>query len=129
MKIGSDVSPVAHRCRQLEALLQDHLENFNIHQEGIVSRMPKQLRGMTMREFGEKYKGDIGLALRGFQKDRLAAAGADANFGEIDKTMRKRKFLENHEAELTATASSDARPLKAGASCPHRWLISGSLPS
>lgn len=120
----ADVRPVAHRCRQLEALLQDHLENFNIHQEGLVSRMPKQVRSMTMREFGEKYNGDIQLALRGFQKDRLAAAGADANFGEIDKTMRKRKFLENHEAELTATVPSDARPLKAGALSPPSWRIS-----
>lgn len=122
----ADVRPVAHRCRQLEALLQDHLENFNIHQEGLVSRMPKQVRSMTMREFGEKYNGDIQLALRGFQKDRLAAAGADANFGEIDKSMRKRKFLENHEAEVTATMASDARPLKAGTLSLRSWLISVS---
>lgn len=71
---------------------------------------------MTMREFGDKYNGDIQLALRGFQRDRLAAAGADANFGEIDKSMRKRKFLENHEAERPASRESEARPSKSGMS-------------
>jgi len=72
---------------------------------------------MTMREFGEKYNGDIQLALRGFQRDRLAAAGADANFGEIDKSMRKRKFLENHDAEKsTVSKEANSRPLKAGES-------------
>ncbi|KAJ2913910.1 hypothetical protein MD484_g6496, partial [Candolleomyces efflorescens] len=109
---------VAHRCRQLEAMLQDHLEHFTIHQEGQVSRIPKQVRGMTMREFGEKYNGDIQLALRGFQKDRLAAAGADANFGEIDKNMRKRKFLENHEIERSVSRESDSRPLKTAKTAP-----------
>ncbi|KAF6757484.1 hypothetical protein DFP72DRAFT_891248 [Ephemerocybe angulata] len=102
---------VAHRCRQLEAILQDHLENFTIHQEG-------QVRTMTMREFGEKYNGDTQLALRGYQKDRLAAAGADANFGDIDKSMRKRKFLENHEVEKPAARESDSRPLKAAKTIP-----------
>ncbi|KAF5338931.1 hypothetical protein D9611_008748 [Ephemerocybe angulata] len=109
---------VAHRCRQLEAILQDHLENFTIHQEGQVSRIPKQVRTMTMREFGEKYNGDTQLALRGYQKDRLAAAGADANFGDIDKSMRKRKFLENHEVEKPAARESDSRPLKAAKTIP-----------
>ncbi|KAJ2935151.1 hypothetical protein H1R20_g1943, partial [Candolleomyces eurysporus] len=109
---------VAHRCRQMEAMLQDHLENFTIHQEGQVSRIPKQVRGMTMREFGEKYNGDIQLALRGFQKDRLTAAGADSNFGEIDKSMRKRKFLENHDIERSVSRESDSRPLKTAKTTP-----------
>ena len=91
-------------------MLQDHLEHFTIHQEGQVSRIPKQVRGMTMREFEEKYNGDIQLALRGFQKDRLTAAGADANFGEIDKSMRKRKFLENVDNDKGINPSSRRNP-------------------
>lgn len=54
---------------------------------------------MTMREFGEKYEGNIQSALRGFQKERLTAAGGDATLGEIDKSMRKRKWVASQEAE------------------------------
>ncbi|KAG2009848.1 hypothetical protein CC2G_012728 [Coprinopsis cinerea AmutBmut pab1-1] len=103
---------VAHRCRQFEAWLQDRLEHFTIHQEGQVSRIPKQVRGMTMREFGEKYNGNIQLALRGFQKDRLAAAGVGPDFGEIEKSMRKRKFLPNPDGEKGTAKDSDPRPSK-----------------
>ncbi|XP_006462722.1 hypothetical protein AGABI2DRAFT_207297 [Agaricus bisporus var. bisporus H97] len=98
---------VAHRTRQFESFLADHLENFTIHQEGQISRIPKQVRSMTMREFGEKYQGNIQAALRGYQKERLVAAGADADFGEIDKTMRKRKWVEGIEAEMEKNSSKD----------------------
>ncbi|KAF5360527.1 hypothetical protein D9756_004747 [Leucocoprinus leucothites] len=98
---------VAHRSRQFESWLADRLENFTIHQEGQVSRIPKQVRSMTMREFGEKYQGDIQAALRGYQKERLVAAGADANFEEIDKSVRKRKWVEGVEAELEKGGTKD----------------------
>ncbi|CAA7261343.1 unnamed protein product [Cyclocybe aegerita] len=100
---------VAHRTRQFEAWLTDRLENFTIHQEGQVSRIPKQVRAMTMREFGEKYEGNIQSALRGFQKERLAAAGADATLGEIDKSVRKRKWVASQEAETEASGSSQPK--------------------
>jgi len=90
---------VAHRNRQFEARLADTLENFKRHQEGQVSRIPKQVRNMTMREFGEKYEGNIQSALRGFQKERLTAAGGDVTLGEIDKSMRKRKWVASQEVE------------------------------
>ncbi|KAJ3573213.1 hypothetical protein NP233_g2577 [Leucocoprinus birnbaumii] len=98
---------VAHRTRRFEAWLEDRLETFNIHQEGQVSRIPKQVRSMTMREFGEKYQGNIQAALRGYQKERLVAAGADANFGEIDKSERKRKWVEGVEAEMEKNGVKD----------------------
>jgi hypothetical protein len=62
---------------------------------------------MTMREFGEKYQGNIQAALRGYQRERLVAAGADADFGEIDKSMRKRKWVEGIEAEMEKNSSKD----------------------
>jgi hypothetical protein len=55
--------------------------------------MPKQVRAMTMREFGKKYEGNVQSALRGYQKERLVAAGVDATPGEMDKSMRKRKWI------------------------------------
>ncbi|KAF9475643.1 hypothetical protein BDN70DRAFT_883455 [Pholiota conissans] len=100
---------VAHRTRQFEAWLADQLENFTMHQEGQVSRIPKQVRTMTMREFGEKYDGNIQSALRGFQKEKLAAAGADATLGEIDKSMRKRKWVASQETEAETSGSSQFR--------------------
>jgi Nbl1 / Borealin N terminal len=108
---------VAHRTRQFEAWLKDRLENFTIHQEGQVSRIPKQVRAMTMREFGQKYEGNIQSALRGYQKDRLVAAGGDATLGEIDKSLRKRKWIESQEAEAELSQPKDAdsqRALKNG---------------
>lgn len=94
---------VAHRTRQFEAWLTDRLENFTMHQEGQVSRIPRQVRTMTMHEFGDKYDGNIQSALRGFQKERLAAAGADATLGEIDKSIRKRKWAASQDLEAEAS--------------------------
>ena len=115
----SPPSIVAHRTRQFESWLADRLENFTIHQEGLVSRIPRQVRSMTMREFGEKYQGNVQAALRGFQTERLVAAGADANFGEIDKSARKRKWVEGVEAEMEKGATKDgenSRVAKSGKS-------------
>ncbi|PPQ65846.1 hypothetical protein CVT26_000780 [Gymnopilus dilepis] len=100
---------VAHRTRQFEAWLSDRLEHFTMHQEGQIFRIPKQVRTMTMREFGQKYEGNIQLALRGYQKERLAAAGADATLGEIDKSMRKRKWVASQENEAEASGSSQPK--------------------
>ncbi|PBK97641.1 hypothetical protein ARMGADRAFT_987451 [Armillaria gallica] len=102
---------VAHRTRQLQSWLAGGLENFKIHQEGHVSRIPKQVRGMTMREFGEKYNGNVQAALRGVQREKLTSAGNDPAFGEIDKNMRKRKWLASQDQEATADPS-EPRALK-----------------
>jgi hypothetical protein len=57
-----------------------------------------------MREFGDKYKGDVQAALRGLQRERMgvgAEAGAGSRSGdiEIDKSTRKRKWVASVEAE------------------------------
>ena len=64
-----------------------------MQQEGQISRIPKQVRAMTLREFGKKYEGNVQSALRGYQKERIVAAGGDATLGEIEKSMRKRKWI------------------------------------
>ncbi|KAJ6619452.1 hypothetical protein B0H10DRAFT_1161977 [Mycena sp. CBHHK59/15] len=93
---------VNHRRLQFKSWLNDHLENFSIHQEGLVSRIPKQVRAMKMREFGAKYNGNIQAALRGVQRDKFVAAGAT----EIDKSTRKRKWVASQEAEHDASGDS-----------------------
>jgi hypothetical protein len=95
---------VAHRTRQLEAWLADALQNFLIHQEGQISRIPKPVRSITMREF-QKYDGDVQAALRGLQQAKL---GGGPFGGEMDKNTRKRKWVASQEAEAHASGSGSA---------------------
>jgi Nbl1 / Borealin N terminal len=99
--------PVEHKVRQFEAWLSDTLENFRIHQEGQVSRVPKLVRALTMREFGEKYNGDVQAALRGLQRERMGVGGEPGGAGdiEIDKSTRKRKWVASVEAEAEGSKS------------------------
>ncbi|KAJ4482260.1 hypothetical protein J3R30DRAFT_3699681 [Lentinula aciculospora] len=83
---------VQHRTRQFRSWLEDQLEGFKIHQENTISRIPKPVRAMTMRDFGEKYHGNPVIAATGSQKEKLAAQVGDG-LGEIDKTERKRKWM------------------------------------
>ncbi|KAG0698382.1 hypothetical protein DFH29DRAFT_941576 [Suillus ampliporus] len=83
---------VEHRVRQLEEWLVDALKNFRLHQEGLISRVPKLVRGVTMGEFADTYNGDIQACLRGL------VGGAPPNL-EIDRETRKRKWEEASEGE------------------------------
>ncbi|KAF9267487.1 hypothetical protein L218DRAFT_690788 [Marasmius fiardii PR-910] len=104
---------VAHRTRQLQSWLADRLEQFKLQQEGHIIRLPKQVRSMTMREFGEKYNGSVEAAMKGLQKERLKASGSGEGLGEIDKSTRKRKWLAIQEAEEDAVErDGDARTSK-----------------
>ncbi|KAJ7254398.1 hypothetical protein B0H12DRAFT_1017065 [Mycena haematopus] len=102
---------VNHRKLQFRSWLNDHLENFSIHQEGLVSRIPKQVRAMSMRDFGAKYNGNIQAALRGVQREKFVAAGAT----EIDKSTRKRKWVASQESEHDASekAAKNAQSISA----------------
>jgi len=104
------IHSVAHRSRQLKAELEIKLETFGLHQLAQISRIPKQIRNMTMRNFGEKYEGNLQSALRGYQKERLAAAGIDTSKGEIDRSERKRKWVASQEVEADVLGSKDSEP-------------------
>ena len=84
-----------------------------MHQEGLISRVPRLVREVTLREFAA-YNGDIQACLKGLQKQKL---GGEAE--AIDKTTRKRKWVESQEAELKATDASESEPLKAAKSGEH----------
>ncbi|KAG2038685.1 hypothetical protein BDR03DRAFT_293514, partial [Suillus americanus] len=81
-----------HRVRQLEEWLADALKNFRLHQEGLIARIPKLVRGVTMGEFADTYNGNIQACLRGL------VGGAPPNL-EIDRETRKRKWEEASEGE------------------------------
>ncbi|KAI0917370.1 hypothetical protein AcW1_007428 [Taiwanofungus camphoratus] len=83
---------VDHRTRQLEEWLADALENFRRHQEGLISRMPRLVRDITMREFA-KYNGNVQECVKGLKRNIL---GADDN--TIDKGTRKRKWVASQDA-------------------------------
>ncbi|KAL7280073.1 hypothetical protein ACG7TL_006488 [Trametes sanguinea] len=84
---------VAHKTRQFEEWLADALENFRRHQEGLILRMPRIVRNVTLREFA-KYNGDIQECVKGLKRELL---GAEDN--TIDPSTRKRKWIESQENE------------------------------
>ncbi|OBZ71403.1 hypothetical protein A0H81_08744 [Grifola frondosa] len=89
---------VAHRTRQFEEWLADALENFRRHQESLILRMPRLVRDITMREFA-KYNGNVQECIKGLKKEVLG--GED---GIIDRTTRKRKWVESQEVDAGAGA-------------------------
>ena len=89
---------MAHKTRQFEDWLVDTLENFRRHQESLISRMPRIVRNVTMRDFA-KYEGDIQAAVRGLSRELLGAEDAT-----IDLGTRKRKWVESQEAEESRVA-------------------------
>lgn len=105
---------VESRVRKLESLLANTLETFRLNQDVIILGIPQQVRGLTMREFGTKYNGDIHAAARGVQREKL---GDLAQTNDIDKTTRKRIWLESQEAEAERSGhASPSRTAKKGMS-------------
>lgn len=84
------------------------MENFRIHQEGLISRVPRLVRNVTMREFA-KYNGDVQACLKGIQREKL---GGEAE--TIDRTTRKRKWVESQEAETKAAEAESTKGAKSG---------------
>ncbi|EMD39813.1 hypothetical protein CERSUDRAFT_112074 [Gelatoporia subvermispora B] len=78
---------VAHRTKRLEELLQDMLENFTRHQETLISRVPRLIRSVTLKELA-KYNGDVQLCLREVKKQAL---GGEESI--LQGSPRKRKWL------------------------------------
>lgn len=100
----------------MEAWLDDHLQNYMAHVEAQIARIPRDVRNLTMREFGQKYNGDMQAAIRGLHSEKI---GGEAT--EIDKATRKRKWIASQEAESEASGSksvsedADPRIAKSGA--------------
>ncbi len=69
---------------------------------------------MTMREFGEKYNGNVQAARRGVQRERLNSAEEDSTMNDLD---RKRKRIPSQEDDMDATQSGgeSSRATKNGA--------------
>ena len=109
---------VHHRTRQFQETLAQALENFRNHQEGQVMRVPRPVRAITMREFADKYNGDIGACLRGLQRERQGGEPT------LDLISKKRKWKETGDPQPSGDAESPRAP-KTGLS-PLKPLLSRS---
>ncbi|CAL1712948.1 unnamed protein product [Somion occarium] len=85
---------VEMKRQQFEEWLADQLESFRIRQEGKILHIPRLVRDVTLRDFA-KYRGDIQECLKGLQRERLGG-----EVGAIDRTTRKRKWIESQETEV-----------------------------
>jgi Nbl1 / Borealin N terminal len=63
---------VENEKRRFEAYLQDILESFATRYEGEITRIPKEIRNMTLREF-DKYGGTVPACVQALCKQRIAA--------------------------------------------------------
>lgn len=108
---------VAHRTRQYEESLVQILENFRNHHEGLVLRVPKLVRNITMAEFADKYNGDINECLRGLQREKQGGEPT------LDPTLKKRKWKDTEEALESGEAESSTRATKAGMSTLFRIVL------
>ncbi|KZO96998.1 hypothetical protein CALVIDRAFT_597740 [Calocera viscosa TUFC12733] len=91
---------VADKKRRFDDYLDRLLKSFLLRQESEVTRIPRSLRGMTIREFGEKYNGDIKYCMETMARERLGEEGLQ----ELDASAKKRKRQEYpHEQEMENT--------------------------
>jgi Nbl1 / Borealin N terminal len=56
---------VNSRIRTIEAELEAHLSKLLIFSKNQITRVPANVRDITLREFGEKSQGDMNVLVRG----------------------------------------------------------------
>ncbi|TFL02399.1 hypothetical protein BDV98DRAFT_528015 [Pterulicium gracile] len=105
---------VEHRTRQLEQWLGHALQNFMVQQENQVTQITKQVRRLTMREFMQKYDGNVHAALQGIQKDKVNAQMKAAGIEDGLQSPKKRKWLAAQE-DADSTSGSNADESSKGA--------------
>lgn len=79
---------VEHRTKQLEAWLSDAIESFRNRNEGYLTRIPRIVLGIKMRDLEAKYNGDVLTCMKALQMDRLAEGAAG-----VERSTKKRKWL------------------------------------
>ena len=87
-------SAVEHRTKQLESWLSDAIESFRSRNEGFLSRIPRIVLGVKMRDLEAKYSGDILTCMKVLQMDRLAECATG-----VERSTKKRKWLAAQDAD------------------------------
>lgn len=90
----SPSSLVEHRTKQLEAWLSDAIESFRSRNEGYLSRIPRIVLGVKMRDLEAKYNGDVLTCMKVLQMDRLAEGAAG-----VERSTKKRKWFATQDVE------------------------------
>ena len=111
-------STVEHRTKQLEAWLSDAVENFRSRNEGYLSRIPRIVLGVKMRDLEAKYNGDVLTCMKALQMDRLAEGAAG-----VERSTKKRKWLAAQDTDLER-ADESSRAVKNREHTPLRPLCS-----
>ncbi|EPQ54529.1 hypothetical protein GLOTRDRAFT_139102 [Gloeophyllum trabeum ATCC 11539] len=97
-----------HKTRQFEEWAEDGILQFRMRQEGLISRMPKQLRNMSISEFMDKYDGNVQAATLGVQREKMVA-----DTEEIARSVRKRKWDTDVDDQGASKSGLDAELLRA----------------
>ena len=92
---------VEHRTKQLEAWLSDAIESFRSRNEGYLSRIPRIVLGVKMRDLEAKYNGDVRTCMKVMQMDRLAEGAAG-----VERSTKKRKWLAAQDTDLERSDES-----------------------
>lgn len=92
---------VEHRANQLEAWLSNAIESFRSRNEGYLSRIPRIVLGVKMRDLEAKYNGDVLTCMKVLQMDRLAEETAG-----VERSTKKRKWLGAQDADLERSDES-----------------------
>jgi hypothetical protein len=80
----------------------------------LLNHVPKPVRNMKMRDFGQKYDGNIQAAVMGFQRAKFISERGKDTLEKIDKDTRKRKWFASVDTDNEAPAMSGPRGSKAG---------------
>lgn len=78
----------------MEAWLSDAIESFRSRNEGYLSRIPRIVLGVKMRDLETKYNGDVLTCMKVLQMDRLAEGAAG-----VERSTKKRKWLAAQDAD------------------------------
>ncbi|KIY70270.1 hypothetical protein CYLTODRAFT_488200 [Cylindrobasidium torrendii FP15055 ss-10] len=110
----------AHRER-IQSYAQNQVESFERRVRASLDLIIPDVRALTMREFGQKYRGIISDATIGTRRERLLAAGMSPFDTEIDRKRKRIPTSEQDSGGESARAPKNARimalsPHKAGSS-------------
>ncbi|KAF9651562.1 hypothetical protein BDM02DRAFT_3184322 [Thelephora ganbajun] len=110
---------VEHRTKQLEAWLSDAIESFRSRNEGYLSRIPRIVLGVKMRDLETKYNGDVLTCMKALQMDRLAEGAVG-----VECSTKKRKWFvaQDTDPERNDESSRAVKNPRLSAATPRRMI-------
>ena len=113
-----DLPTVEHRTKQLEAWLSDAIKSFRSRNEGYLSRIPRIVLGVKMRDLEAKYNGDVLTCMKALQMDRLAEGATG-----VERSTKKRKWLAAQDPDPGKSDESSRAVKNRKCKCTTVWLL------